>query len=82
MRAALLLRKPTTSVGLIGMAVILFERVSGKFISYVFMLILNMHAACNKHFRSLLPLECNSGGNSNPAIVAIMILIMCSVLMI
>ncbi|XP_064389037.1 uncharacterized protein LOC135337070 [Halichondria panicea] len=37
---------------------------------------------CNKHFRSLLPLECNSGGNSNPAIVAIMILIMCSVLMI
>ncbi len=30
MRAAILLRNPTTSAGLLGMAVILFERVSGK----------------------------------------------------
>ena len=30
MRVAILLRKPTTSAGLLGMSVILFERVSGK----------------------------------------------------
>ena len=40
------------------------------------------HAACNKHFRDVLP-ECNSGGKPTSTILmAIMNLIMGSVLMI